>query len=119
MIYCPTMMLPKVYELGYKIYVEKYGFEPGHYLWYGWADRNAMDPYPMFFFNGSDEEEVKVFAQFWREFHLEAAKIGCISYNVGIGHPREMREWLGPAYELLKKVKGVVDPNGILNPGAL
>jgi FAD/FMN-containing dehydrogenase len=119
MIYCPTMMLPEVYELGRKLYVEEYGFEPGHYLWYAWADRNAMDPYPMFFFNSTDKEEVNRFAQFWREFHLEAAKIGCVSYNVGIGHPQEMREWLGPAYELLKKVKAVVDPNGILNPGAL
>lgn len=74
-----------------------------------------MDPYPMFFFDGTNAEEVKVFAEFWREFHLEAAKLGCISYNIGIGHPKEMREWLGPAFELYKKIKGVLDPNSILN----
>jgi len=74
-----------------------------------------MDPYPMFFFDGTDKAEVKKFGEFWREFHLEAAKIGCVSYNIGIGHPQEMREWLGPAYELYKQIKKVVDPNGILN----
>lgn len=115
MIYCPTMMLPKVYKLGYDLYVTKYKFPEGHYLWYGWADRNAMDPYPMFFFDGTDKAEVKKFGEFWREFHLEAAKIGCVSYNIGIGHPQEMREWLGPAYELYKQIKKVVDPNSILN----
>lgn len=115
MIYCPTMLIPKVHELGYKIFVEKYNFPEGHYLWYGWADRNAMGPYPMFFFNGTDEEEVKKFGEFWREFHLEVAKIGCVSYNVGIGHPKEMREWLGPAYGLWKEIKQLIDPNGILN----
>jgi FAD/FMN-containing dehydrogenase len=115
MIYCPTKMFPKVYKLGYDIYVKKYKFPEKYYLWYGWADRNAMDPYPMFFFDGTNAEEVKVFAEFWREFHLEAAKLGCISYNIGIGHPKEMREWLGPAFELYKKIKGVLDPNSILN----
>lgn len=115
MIYCPTMMFPKVYELGYRLYVEKYGFPKEFYLWLGWADRNAMDPYPIFFLNANDDEEVQRFAAFWREFHLEAAKLGCVSYNAGIGHPREMKEWLGPAYELYKQIKQLVDPNGILN----
>jgi len=115
MIYSPTMLLPEIYKLGYDIFVKKYHFPEGHYLYYGWADRNAMDPYPMFFFDGTDKAEVKKFGEFWREFHLEAAKIGCVSYNIGIGHPQEMKEWLGPAYELYKKVKKVVDPSGILN----
>jgi len=115
MIYSPTMLLPEIYKLGYDIFVKKYRFPEGHYLYYGWADRNAMDPYPMFFFDGTDKAEVKKFGEFWREFHLEAAKIGCVSYNIGIGHPQEMKEWLGPAYELYKKVKKVVDPSGILN----
>lgn len=115
MIYCPTMLLPKLYEMGYEMYVNKYKFPEGHYLWYGWADRNAMDPYPMFFFDGTNEAEIKKFGEFWREYHLEAAKLGCVSYNIGIGHPKEMREWLGPAFDLYKKVKKVVDPSGILN----
>ena len=119
MIYCPTTMLPKVYEIGYKTYVTKYNFPQEHFLWYGWADRNAIGPYPMFFFNGTDENQIARFGEFWREVHLEWAKIGCVSYNVGIGHPKEMREWLGPAYEQMKKIREVFDPNNILNAGAV
>ena len=116
MFYCPTMMFPKVYELGRKLYAEKYNYQEELYCWLGWADRNAMNPYPNFPLNAdSNEEEMEKYAAFWREFHLEVAKIGCVSYNVGIGHPKEMREWLGPAYGLWKEIKQLIDPNGILN----
>jgi glycolate oxidase len=119
MFYCPTLMFPKIYELGHKIYVEKYGFPKENYLWYGWADRNAMDPYPMFFFDTTDEKDIAKFSEFWREFHLEIAKRGCVSYNVGIGHPKEFLEWLGPTYDLNKSIKRLLDPNDIMNPGVL
>jgi len=118
LFYCPTMKLPEVYDLAHKVYVEKYGFPQENYLWYSWADRNAMDPYPMFFFNAADPKEIKRFSEFWRDLHLQLGKIGCVSYNVGIGHPKEFLEWLGPGYELVKRVKRLLDPNGILNPGA-
>jgi hypothetical protein len=119
LFYSPTLMFPEVYELGHKIYVEKFGFPEEHYLWYAWADRNSMNPYPMFFFDSTNKKEIKKFAAFWRDFHLELAKIGCLSYHVGIGHPKEMLEWTGPTYELTKKIKQLLDPNGIMNPGAL
>jgi alkyldihydroxyacetonephosphate synthase len=46
---------------------------------------------------------------------------GTISHHHGIGRVR--REWLpkelGTAYPLLAKVRGALDPLGIMNPGAL
>ncbi len=119
LFYCPTLMFPEAYELGHKVYVEKHGFPEESYLWYAWADRNAMNPYPMFFFDSTSKREIDKFAAFWREFHLELAKIGCVSYHVGIGHPKEFLEWLGPAYELTKRIKRLLDPNEIMNPGAI
>jgi len=119
MFHCPTMKFPEIYQLGRAIYVEKYGFPENNYRWYGWAERNSMAPYPTFFYKGKDKQELEHFKQFWREYHLELAKIGCVSYNVGIGHPKEMREWLGPAYKMILKIKKTLDPSGILGPGAL
>jgi FAD/FMN-containing dehydrogenase len=119
LFYCPPLMFPQAYKLGYETYVKRYGFPEDYYLWYAWADRNAMNPYPMFFFNSTDEEDIRRFSNFWHDFHVELAKIGCVSYHVGIGHPKEFLEWLGPTYELTRRIKQLLDPNGIMNPGAL
>ena len=71
------------------------------------------------FLDSTNKKEIKKFADFWKDFHLELAKIGCVSYHAGIGHPREMLEWTGPTYELTKNIKQLLDPNGIMNPGVL
>jgi alkyldihydroxyacetonephosphate synthase len=46
---------------------------------------------------------------------------GTISHHHGIGRLRAgwMRRELGSAYDLLVALKRTIDPNGIMNPGAL
>jgi alkyldihydroxyacetonephosphate synthase len=58
-----------------------------------------------------------------RDAALEAtlAAGGTISHHHGVGRQRAawMRRELGSGYELLLALKRTVDPNGIMNPGAL
>lgn len=46
---------------------------------------------------------------------------GALSHHHGIGlnRARYMRDYLGPAFDVLAQVKTALDPNGILNPGKL
>ena len=46
---------------------------------------------------------------------------GSISHHHGIGisRARWMRDEHGPVLDLMKKIKSVLDPNGIMNPGKL
>jgi alkyldihydroxyacetonephosphate synthase len=46
---------------------------------------------------------------------------GALSHHHGIGlnRARYMRDYLGPAFDVLAQVKAALDPNGILNPGKL
>jgi D-lactate dehydrogenase (cytochrome) len=40
-------------------------------------------------------------------------------HGIGIGKRRFMRQEHGDAVELMKRIKNLFDPNGILNPGKL
>ncbi len=44
-----------------------------------------------------------------------------ISHHHGIGLARQpyLREALGPGHAVLEKIKGALDPQGVLNPGKL
>jgi alkyldihydroxyacetonephosphate synthase len=46
---------------------------------------------------------------------------GALSHHHGIGlnRARYMRDYLGPAFDVLAQLKTALDPNGILNPGKL
>ncbi len=46
---------------------------------------------------------------------------GTVAHHHGIGRVRKpwLREELGDAFELLRRVKRAIDPHGIMNPGAL
>lgn len=112
----PTLKFPEIYELTEQV-SKKYGFDM--FFWYSWAEKNAMAPYPGISFDSSKAEVVERMKNWWNEYHLELVKKGCAQYLIGANYPRETWEQLGPAYELMKKVKRSLDPNNILNPGVL
>ncbi len=95
------------------------------------ASGHASHFYPQgvcwyFTFGGVPETEGK-----FPEFHQavwDAAMQGClkvqgtISHHHGIGILRSKwmeKEWTGPDMELARRIKRVVDPNNIMNPGKL
>lgn len=115
--YCPVLKFPEIYDL-WEAVTKKHGFWDERHLvgWFSWADRNAMDPYPI----------VKIFPEdldrlmpWWDELNLELTKRGCAQYAIGRTLPSAVLTSLGPAYELMKKVKRCLDPNNIMNPGVL
>jgi alkyldihydroxyacetonephosphate synthase len=70
----------------------------------------------------SDDQALELDATWWKlamEACLRAG--GSISHHHGIGRVRApwLAEELGEGIEILRAVKKTVDPNGIMNPGAL
>lgn len=119
--YNPVRAFPEVYGF-WEECTKKYGFWGEKYCpaWLSWADRNSMNPYPLTgFYNPVDKEELKRFEAYWRDLHLGLTKLGCVQYVYGPNLPKEVLEELGPAYELMKKVKKLIDPKNIMNPGVL
>ena len=58
----------------------------------------------------------------WRAVMTSVIEHGAaVSHHHGIGVLRgeALKQSLGPSHELLTQIKGVLDPNGILNPGKL
>jgi len=67
-------------------------------------------------------KDLELFASVWKEaMKVVRESGGTIAYRRGIGLARApwLAEELGPAFGLLEKMKGRLDPNNILNPGKL
>jgi len=119
--YNPVRAFPEVYDF-WEACTKKHGFWGKKYCpaWLSWADRNSMNPYPLTgFYDPVDQEELGRYEVYWRDLHLGLTKLGCVQYVYGPNLPREILEELGPAYELMKRVKKLIDPQNIMNPGVL
>lgn len=71
---------------------------------------------------GAEDEAVATLDRWWDEgMRACLAAGGSISHHHGIGRLRTrwLKDELGAWLDVLRGVKGVIDPNGILNPGAL
>ena len=73
-------------------------------------------------YRASEEGSLKLHRKIWDE-GLKACLEhgGTISHHHGIGYLKAdaFREELGPLHDWFRKVKGVLDPSGILNPGKM
>lgn len=72
--------------------------------------------------DGTIEGAAKLHNRIWQIVMEETLKNGgSIAHHHGIGKMRTpyMKEELGSAYILLEKVKNSIDPNNIMNPGAI
>jgi FAD/FMN-containing dehydrogenase len=65
------------------------------------------------------ESREKALAQA-REFMEALVRIGCVPHRVGTDFLPVLAKNLDPGYdEFVKRIKAMLDPNGIMNPGVL
>ena len=115
--YNPIKAFPEIYDYWERL-VKKYEFwDERHYVgWFSWADRNSMNPYPIV---KVYPDELKKVADFWDELNVGLTKRGACQYAIGGTLPLQVVTDLGPAYELMKKIKNLLDPNHIMNPSSI
>ena len=99
--------------------LEKYGFwnDLGvpRYRAFGEAPA-SLGPYPCW--NALLEQKAKAWEAL-QEWHEELIRTGAMPYCMGPMWPKKTLDRLGPQYELMKKIKRLLDPNNIMNPGHL
>jgi alkyldihydroxyacetonephosphate synthase len=89
---------------------ESHAYTDGGCLYFTFAGRPAIE-----------EAETYYRQAFDVVMSVTTAGGGALSHHHGIGlnRARYMRDYLGPAFDVLAQVKTALDPNGILNPGKL
>ncbi|MFX1256217.1 MAG: FAD-binding oxidoreductase [Promethearchaeota archaeon] len=115
--YCSTRDISKFYDLSRKICL-KYGKPPqfysrimfgGHYC----VARTNIN------FNKNDPEEIKITRKLLQEIHKAVQELdGVVMYKPPLWAVQYYREKTLPATtKLIEKVKKLLDPNNIMNPG--
>ncbi|MBW6498115.1 MAG: FAD-binding oxidoreductase [Bacteroidales bacterium] len=99
--------------------VEKFDY-PGYVIWGHLLDGNI---HFVIFPDFSDPEEVKHYERFMEELAKLTLKFdGSLKAEHGTGRnmaPFVAREWGEDIYQVMKSIKQIIDPKGILNPGVL
>jgi alkyldihydroxyacetonephosphate synthase len=85
--------------------------------------QNGGSIYMIFFVNSPDAETAwSIYKKIWDDGVAACLREGgTMSHQHGVGLSRTTYtegEW-GPAFSILKQIKGTLDPNGIMNPGKL
>ena len=116
--YSPVRKFPEIYEI-FEQSCKKYGLWNERYIpsWFSFHCRHAMNPYPTLGITyPMDEAETRNLKMWWDDLNTQLADKGCSQYLMGDAFPLITFEKLGPLYDLMKKVKRVLDPNDIMNP---
>ena len=116
--YSPVRKFPEIYDV-FEQSCRKHDIWNEKYIpsWFSFHCRNAMNPYPTLgITNPMDKAEVGKIKAWWDDFNGQLAVLGCPQYLMGDAFPIAAFERLGPAYDLMKKIKGLLDPNDIMNP---
>ena len=119
--YVPVLKFPDFWDM-YEDLAKKYGLltaERGPQLFCFGIPPCALNPFPVLPFAVNDPDEVARGRQFYRELQKNFLRQGGNPYCIGAVWPKEVLGNQGAAYELIKKLKEVLDPNNILNPGQI
>jgi len=99
--------------------IEKFDYQ-GYVIWGHLLDGNI---HFVIFPDFSDPEEVKHYERFMEELAELTLKFdGSLKAEHGTGRnmaPFVAREWGNDIYQVMKSIKQIIDPKGILNPGVL
>lgn len=118
---CPTLRFP-FYWRAFEMRVKRYGFldsSRGPYLYAWFLPPASINPFPTFAYRAENAKEVAMANRAYREISEYLIKNGVVPYTIGSFQPKIALTSLGPAYRLMRSIKGLLDPRNILNPGQL
>lgn len=118
--FLPITKFPEIYDL-WESTLKEHGFWNENHVpyWGAWLGWGNMQPGPMFFINGLDPDQRDRAKRWYGAFYPEIIRRGCCMYAKGPLVPGTIYEVQGPAYELTMRIKSLLDPNNIMNPGIL
>ncbi|NVM56329.1 MAG: FAD-binding oxidoreductase, partial [Candidatus Helarchaeota archaeon] len=119
----PIFESKKVHDLFLK-YREKHKAEIEKHkiitVWYTFISGSTIDILPQIQIPAHDPEALKYGTELWENFIKEELKYGTVHYWLGKVIGDQVVEHYRPTYfNFIKKLKNLLDPNGILNPGLL
>jgi len=106
-----------------KIVFEKHKWPRERSFGFGWVSRGGgcVGWWPITMYRDDDPEDKQKAIDIAFEVLPEWVKMGCNPYDGGGKTFNYKVYWqkLGPYYELMKRIKKMIDPNNIMNPGII
>jgi FAD/FMN-containing dehydrogenase len=116
--WCPVKKFPEVYDI-WEDTTRNHDFWDDEHCpaWFSFHGRNTCNPYPLLAKgNPTDEQELEKMKLWWNELNIKLCAAGCVQYNLGDSFPDHNYGVLGEQWNLTRKIKKFLDPNGIMNP---
>ena len=113
----PLDQVPGAYRQGMEI-AQKYGFDGPIYTIRNIGIGQSVIFTFIYSFNRADEESLENCRKALTETTDMALEIGGVPWKPTIGEQQQIIKKMNPAtFDLMCKIKGLMDPNGIMNPG--
>lgn len=117
----PVDALPAYWEI-FENVAEKFGFSgtdigPIMNIW--GSPPSVLSSYSVISFLQRDKMQKENIKRAWNELAERMVGMGVNPHPIGALWPKEVLSNLGSTYELIKKIKKLLDPNNLLNPDQL